>query len=135
MQDFNITIGDKVYCATLTARRGTWVSFVVKGKQYEIELAPFLKSSDKTLPVSPAKLSSTSQSGGDVRAPIPGIVIAIVAKEGQKVVAGDTVLVLEAMKMENNIAAGSDGVVGKVHVNVGQEVDRKQLLLSVIPAA
>jgi acetyl/propionyl-CoA carboxylase alpha subunit len=65
-----------------------------------------------------------------VRAPMPGSLVAVHAKAGQTVARGDTLLVMESMKMETTIAAPRDGVVEAVHFSVGQTFDRDALLLS-----
>ncbi len=61
---------------------------------------------------------------GDVVAPLPGVVTEIQVAEGDKVEAGSVLLVLEAMKMENEIYAPVEGIVSKVYVEVGQQVGR-----------
>ena len=55
-------------------------------------------------------------------APMPGIILSIAVKEGDQVNAGDAILVLEAMKMENEIHAPRSGTVKKIHVSAGSEV-------------
>ena len=67
---------------------------------------------------SPARPSSDSM----VVAPMPGIILSIAVKEGDEVGAGDTLLVLEAMKMENEIHAPRAGKVKKIYVKEGAEV-------------
>lgn len=57
-----------------------------------------------------------------VKAPLPGVVMSIAVKVGDTVKAADTVLMLEAMKMENAIHAGHDGKVASIAVNVGDSV-------------
>lgn len=57
-----------------------------------------------------------------VTAPMPGIILGILVKEGDSVSAGDALLVLEAMKMENEIHAPRSGTVKKIHVREGAEV-------------
>ncbi|MDE5749296.1 MAG: biotin/lipoyl-binding protein, partial [Duncaniella sp.] len=61
-------------------------------------------------------------SGYQVKAPLPGVVMNIPVKVGDTVKASDTVLVLEAMKMENAIHAGQDGRVAAINVAVGDSV-------------
>ncbi|MFQ5351186.1 MAG: biotin/lipoyl-containing protein, partial [Thermoanaerobaculia bacterium] len=58
-----------------------------------------------------------------VTAYMPGRVAAVLVEEGAQVVAGDGVLVLEAMKMENEIQAERDGVVGRILVGLGEAVE------------
>ena len=74
--------------------------------------------------------------GGDgaVKAEIPGLVVAVNVAAGDAVSAGDTLLVLEAMKMQNEIAAPIDGTVGEVLVEAGQSVNAGDGLLRIEPA-
>jgi len=64
-------------------------------------------------------------------APMQGTIVKTVAEVGQEVSAGDLVLVLEAMKMENHISAHRDGVVTALHVEAGQVVDSGQSLATI----
>lgn len=73
------------------------------------------------------------RSEATARAPMPGSVIALQAEVGQSVRRGDTLLVIESMKMETAICAGFDGVVKEVHVQVGQTFDRDALLVTLDP--
>lgn len=77
----------------------------------------------------PAPVSAGA--GSAVRAPLPGTVVAITVTNGQAVKKGDTVAVLEAMKMENNIAAECDGTVTAVCVNKGDAVQTGAVLLTI----
>ena len=63
------------------------------------------------------------RSNGSVTAYMPGKVVTVLIKEGDTVTAGQGVLVLEAMKMENEIQAEMDGIVGKLHVEAGEPVE------------
>ena len=76
-------------------------------------------------------------SGGDkalgVRAPIPGVIVAITVKPGAKVQAGDELCVLEAMKMRNAIRATRAGQIAEVRVTVGQHVKHQELLMEFAP--
>jgi biotin carboxyl carrier protein len=67
----------------------------------------------------------------DVRAPIPGLVVSVPVSAGQSVAAGDVLLVLESMKMENELRAPQDGVVQAVNVAAGDLVNGDQILLVV----
>jgi biotin carboxyl carrier protein len=68
-----------------------------------------------------------------VSSPLPGKVLAVRAQVGQKVKRGDLLLVIEAMKMENEIFAGEAGTVRKVHVAVGQSVETGDPLAELAP--
>jgi pyruvate carboxylase subunit B len=71
--------------------------------------------------------------GGVVKAPMPGLVLRIPVSVGQEVAAGQGVLVLEAMKMENEIKAPAPGVVIGIPVQPGQAVEKGQVLLQMGP--
>jgi pyruvate carboxylase len=66
-----------------------------------------------------------------VPAPMPGLVVAVTAHEGEAVSRGDRLLSIEAMKMETGVFAERDGVVTEVLVGAGTQVDTKQLLMVV----
>ncbi|MDR3419314.1 MAG: biotin/lipoyl-binding protein [Nevskia sp.] len=70
-----------------------------------------------------------------IRAPMPGSLVAVHVKVGQAVARGETLLVMESMKMETTIAAPRDGVVEAVHFEKGQTFDRDALLLSLAQQA
>lgn len=78
------------------------------------------------------RLALQSQGGADdgVRAPMPGSVVAAHVHEGDTVVRGQALLVIESMKMETTIAAPRDGIVQAVQFSVGQTFDRDALLIS-----
>ena len=66
----------------------------------------------------------------DLKAPMPGLVLSVLVKEGDAVKKGDPVLVLEAMKMENVIKAPGDATVAHIHAEKGKAVEKGQLLLN-----
>jgi biotin carboxyl carrier protein len=68
-------------------------------------------------------------SGNIISAPLPGTIVEIFVKPGDKVEAGQTVLVIEAMKMKNSIRSTWSGNIGEVLVSVGQTVAHKQALV------
>jgi len=66
----------------------------------------------------------------DIIAPMPGLVLEILVQEGDTVVAGDQLIILEAMKMENVLSSPGEWIIEKVHVKSGQPVDKSQLLIT-----
>jgi biotin carboxyl carrier protein len=68
---------------------------------------------------------------GSLTAPMPGTVVRVAAEKGQSVVAGDVLVVLEAMKMEHSVRAPLDGTVDDVLVLPGQQVDDGAVLVVV----
>ena len=79
--------------------------------------------------VKPTQASSASGSG--LKSPLPGVILEVKVKVGDQVKMGQTVIILEAMKMENNIDADKDGIVEKIDVNVGSSVLEGDVLLTI----
>jgi acetyl-CoA/propionyl-CoA carboxylase biotin carboxyl carrier protein len=79
----------------------------------------------------PEATGGPSAAAGGLTAPLPGVVLAVRAAPGDRVVAGQSLVVLESMKMELDVAAPQDGVVGAIHVAVGEHVARGQTLAAV----
>jgi len=70
------------------------------------------------------------QQAADVKAPMPGLVLKINVVVGQEVKKGDSLLVLEAMKMENMLKSASEGIVKTIHVHTGDKVEKNQVLIT-----
>jgi len=66
---------------------------------------------------------------GEIKAPMPGLIVKIPINEGDRITRGQAVIVVEAMKMENEIKSPIDGAVKKILVEPGKVVDKGQLLL------
>lgn len=81
-----------------------------------VKIAPIPQASAAT------KQASASAGAGVIKSPLPGNVIQILVSIGNSVKRGDVLVVLEAMKMENNILAVNDGVVKSIFVQTGQTV-------------
>lgn len=77
------------------------------------------------------KPAATAASGKPVVAPLPGTINEIKVKVGDKVNAGDTVVVLEAMKMQNNIDAETSGTIANINVNKGDAVMEGDTLVTI----
>jgi biotin carboxyl carrier protein len=81
-----------------------------------------------------AASGGASQSQGEfhLKAPMPGLVIAVPVTEGQSVYKGDVLVLLESMKMQNELKSPRTGVVSRLRVKPGDRVELRQTLLSVI---
>lgn len=127
-------------------RPGTW-SLVVAGKSWVVDLdrrrtgiAASVGDSEVVLQVEDAlhkRLASAAgvrahASGESIRAPIAGKVVKVVVAVGDQVAAGAAVIVLEAMKMENELAAERGGTVAAIHKAAGQAVDTGDLLVEIV---
>ena len=105
----------------------------VNGKLYEVQLEAVTESAESisepakaSTPVAPATASAGASA---VEAPIAGKVLSIKVKEGDTVKKGQVVAIIEAMKLENEIPATSDGVVKQVLVNAGSAVNSGDALI------
>jgi len=68
--------------------------------------------------------------GGDIKAPMPGLVLSVNVSTGQQIKTGDAIVILEAMKMENILKAQADGTVKKILVTKGDKVEKNQVMVS-----
>ncbi len=100
---------DGVHSA-LAVRQGDAVLVSYRGRQYRVE------------PISRTKSKSQAAASGELRAPMPGTVVAIPVTAGQQVQKGAVILVLEAMKTQQPFVAPFDAVVDKIAVQVGENV-------------
>ncbi len=127
-------------------RPGTW-SLVIAGRSYVVDLdhrrtgvAASVGDSSAVLQVEDAlhkRLASAAGTrqaphGETIRAPIAGKVVKVLVAVGDQVAAGAAVIVLEAMKMENELAAERGGTVSAVHKAAGQAVDTGDLLVEIV---
>ena len=74
-----------------------------------------------------------SSGSGEVHAPMPGLIAVVTVAVGQAVAQGDTVVILESMKMQNELKSPTDGAVAAIHVEAGQAVDKNSLLIEIVP--
>ncbi len=108
---------------------------LVDGEYFSVEVAA-AKGGRPAVHVAAAEASPETKPAepveeGTVVAPMPGLVISLERGKGDKVQAGDTILVLEAMKMQNAITAPTDGVLAALLVSEGQQVERGTALFTV----
>lgn len=74
--------------------------------------------------------TSSSSTVSDIKAPMPGTILSLNIEVGSEVSKGDSLLILEAMKMENVIKSSGDGTVSSILVKQGDNVEKNQLLIS-----
>lgn len=110
----------------------------VNGNTYEVDVeeinggasaAPAVTSAPTPAPA--AKPAAPAAAGGTkVPAPMQGKIVGVKVTQGQQVKEGDVLVILEAMKMENEVVAPCDGTVASVNVSIGQNVETGDLLVS-----
>ncbi|MBR2025055.1 MAG: biotin/lipoyl-binding protein [Clostridia bacterium] len=100
----------------------------VNGNVYEITLEVIDKSEIKAQPQVTQAPTAPANGGETVSAPMPGTILKVNVTNGQKVKKGDVLMILEAMKMENEIMAPCDATVASVNVNNGASVETGTVL-------
>ena len=131
-KEYKYTINGNKYEVAIGEIVENEVTVTVNGEEYKVEMEPEPVEEKKVVVRRPVEASSStseaSETGGKVntnnavKAPLPGVITAINVQVGDEVKAGDTVLVLEAMKMANNIEAEKGGKVTAICVKPGQSV-------------
>jgi biotin carboxyl carrier protein len=146
MNEYVLTINQKEYRAEVGEINAEFALIQVNGKEFRVDLKqlglgklmpvatpaaearPAASPAQPALGVAPAPAAplAPAPASGDasslVKAPLPGLIIDIKVREGEKVKAGQNIIVMEAMKMENQILATTDGTVKKIFVKKGDNV-------------
>ena len=129
MAEYRYRINGHTYNIEIGAENGGTIEVSVNGKVYTVERQEISTTADmapKSIPVQ--KTSALDANTAAVTAPLPGTIISIKVKPGDKVTANQTVAVLEAMKMENEILAPADGTVTAVYAKEGTSVNTGDVL-------
>ena len=134
MKEFKFKIGGTDYLATVEELQGGNMQVTVNGQTYQVEMAQTRAYGPRP---AMAGAAPVAQAGGpkNVISELPGTVTAIKATAGQHVKRGDVLLVVEAMKMANDIVAEVDGTVKRVAVSAGQSVNQGDLLVEMVADA
>ena len=151
MKTYKYKIDGAAYDVTINEVQGRHAKVVVNGIPFEVEMqgtqltednlpnvdttsapeAPAAAPAEQPAASASAPSASEAGKGNPVKAPLPGVVTKVLVKAGQAVKKGENILVLEAMKMENNITAENDGTVTAVCVNPGDSVLEGTVLLTI----
>ncbi len=137
MKTYQFRINGNEYNVEINSVEGNLADVTVNGAAYKVEMenapatpaapaatanpaAQAMQDAPAAAPAKPAP--APAGAGKAITSPLPGVIIEVSVKEGQAVKAGQKVAVIEAMKMENEIQAASDGTVTAVLVNKGDSV-------------
>jgi len=133
--DFESVSGQPVFSLILDGK--SYESFVyqgdedwevlIRGRQYQVKI-----EDEREKRLKAAAGGGSVESGEfHLKAPMPGLVVAVLINEGQEVKKGQVMIILESMKMQNELKAPRDGVMGRIRVKAGESVEQRQTLLSV----
>ena len=133
MKEFKFKISGQDYSATVAEENAGSLVVTVNGQAYQVEV-PQTKAA---APVMARGNAGAVQAGGpkNINSELPGTVTKIVAANGQHVKKGDVLLVIEAMKMANDIVSDVEGTVQRIAVTEGQSVNQGDLLVEMVADA
>lgn len=148
MPEHVMKIGGREYHAEVKELRADRALVVVDGKEYAVDLlhlgqkrvaapevvraAPVPSPTSVRTAATPPHRSAPAAAGeGSITTPMPGLIFQVKVREGESVQAGQTLMILEAMKMENAITSPYSGVVSKLYVREGDDVSEGDLLVDV----
>ena len=133
MKEFKFKISGQDYSATVAEENAGSLVVTVNGQAYQVEV-PQTKAA---APVMARGNAGAAQAGGpkNINSELPGTVTKIVAANGQHVKKGDVLLVIEAMKMANDIVSDVEGTVQRIAVTEGQSVNQGDLLVEMVADA
>jgi biotin carboxyl carrier protein len=123
---YSMLVDGKSYEAYVNPADNTW-SVLLHGHQYSIQIED--EREKRLRSASSRNLSEGSEY--HLKAPMPGLVITVLVKEGQKIKKDELLLILESMKMQNELKSPRDGVVSRIRIQPGESVEQRQILLTI----
>lgn len=143
MKKYKFTIRGNEYDVHIHNIEDNTAEIEVNGSTYSVDIHKEVKVTKtpklvrtKIEPSSEVDIAKTSspaerKGGGQIKAPLPGTILELKVSSGDIVKVGDTLLIMEAMKMENNIKADREGKVESVKVNTGDSVLEGDVLIEI----
>jgi biotin carboxyl carrier protein len=128
---FSFSVDQKLVQVELDMDESGRVTITLDGINYEIDVSNETRRMLEKFLI--AAGMDAASSAGRITAPMPGMVVKVMATEGETVTKGDKVVIVEAMKMENALKSPIDGTVKQVPVSAGQPVDKDALLVEIEP--
>ena len=123
---FSLIVDGKSYESYVYETEEGW-QVLTRGRPYNLTV-----EDEREKRLRAAAGSGVAESGEyHLKAPMPGLVVSIPLKEGDKVEKGQVLVILESMKMQNELKSPKAGVVGRIRVKQGETVEQRQALLSV----
>ena len=132
MKNYKLKINGNDYTVDINEVEGQEIKLNVNGTPYVVTVDQEIKQQKKAVSAprpqaaaptaAPAPKAATAAAGSKVTTPLPGTILDVFVNVGDAVKSGQTVVLLEAMKMENNIEADCDGTVKEVKVRKGDSV-------------
>ncbi|MDT8393035.1 MAG: biotin/lipoyl-containing protein [Bacteroidales bacterium] len=116
--EIDFSLGDDNFFAAISAGEGDYAKVSINGREFQMFRNDLLETE-----LSAGTAGESMDAGNQIVSPIPGKVFKINVKEGGKIKKGDVVVVIDAMKMENNITSKKDAVIKKILVQLNEMVE------------
>ena len=101
------------------------IEVMMNGRLYETQVL------DERALLMAQRRGGLGSNSGEVHSPMPGLIVQVTVEKGQTVKQGQTVVILESMKMQNELKAPVEGTVSAIHVEAGQSVDKNAFLIEI----
>ncbi len=121
---FSMIVDGKSYEAIIQEGEPEW-DVLLRGRLY-----PALVEDEREKRLKTASGGAVEGGEYQLKAPMPGLIVTVLVTEEQEVTKGQVLLILESMKMQNELKAPRDGIVGRIRIKAGESVEQKQPLLS-----
>lgn len=145
MKKFKLKIGENHYDVDIVSLEENTAHVMVNGKEYEVEVDKKLQptktpvllrskvepSTDSDKAILKTNQPNQPKGTGFIKSPLPGTILSIDVKEGDSVKIGDRLLILEAMKMENNINSDKAGKISSIKVRARDSVLEGDILIEI----
>ncbi len=144
MKSYNLKINGNDYAVEVKDLEDNVASVVVNGVDYSVQVEgmaskPKVKrpqvaavpAAASSAPVAAAAPAAAGGAAGSINSPLPGVILDVFVKEGDSVTVGQKLMVLEAMKMENNIESDRAGVVKSMPARKGDSVLEGDVLITI----
>ena len=139
MKKYKFIINGNSYHVHIKEVEGSYMQLEVNGSDYEVQMETEVKTTktptlvrSEPKPVQNVESLKTKKSTKKITAPLPGLILKILVKEGDQVKTGDELLILEAMKMENTILAEYGGTIGKILKQANESVLQGDDILEIV---
>ena len=121
---FSLITENKSFEAVIDDDEGR-IDVMMRGRLFEAQVL------DERAMLLMQRRGGMASASGEVNAPMPGLIVEVTAALGGEVAKGQTVIILESMKMQNELKSPVDGVVRAIHAEAGQAVDKNELLVEI----
>lgn len=122
---YSLKLDNEIFHITSTKLENNKYSFLVDGHYFESYVRTKLEEETENI------LKSNLNSNDEIKiiSPMPGMILRVNKKVGDKVIKGESLILLEAMKMENELKATEDGILSEIFIEPGKSVEKNQILI------